>query len=64
VGALRAIRRYVSKIVIPADGGALTVVGNVAAIFSAGNGTSESGVNVGCGGSQPALSATLARLIA
>jgi hypothetical protein len=52
--ARQTLRSYIERIVIPPDG-LLTVVGNQAAMLGI-----EPGGMVGCGGSQPPLSATLA----
>jgi site-specific DNA recombinase len=62
--AREALRGFVDKILIPPGDGLLQVVGNLGAMLEAAAGQKMSGRQtvgyVGCGGSQPTLSAALA----
>jgi len=62
--ARQALRGFLEKIVIPPGDGLLRVVGNLGAMLAAAQGQRGSASNavgyVGCGGSQPTLSAAVA----
>ena len=58
-----ALREFLDKIVIPPGDGLLQVTGNVGSMLAAAQGRVANSMavgNVGCGGSQPPLSAALA----